>query len=122
MIPENLVTQRENSGVMEYVHPELMIPVTAIGGNCTFTKSERLQLGEDEVFYLVGMAVFDSTCCGYGGCAYAYVPGLIRQWHFKTDADGRPVSKILPIADSGMQERIKKRIMEKECVQQVNFL
>lgn len=116
------MTQRENSGVIEYIHPELMTPVTAIGGNCTFTKSARLQLGEDEVFYLVGMAVFDSTCCGYGGCAYAYVPGLIRQWHFKTDAYGRPVSKIRPIADSGMQSRIKKRIMEKECVQQVNFL
>lgn len=122
MIPESIMTQSQNSGAIEYVHPELMTPVTAIGGNCTFTKSERLKLGENHVFYLVGMAVFDSTCCGYGGCAYAYVPGLIRQWCFKTDDAGRPVSKILPIVDSGMQERIKKQIMEKECVQQVNFL
>lgn len=122
MIPENSVTRNENSDVIEYVHPDLMTPVTAIGGNCTFTRSARLKLGQDEVFYLVGMAVFDSTCCGYGGCAYAFVPGLIRQWQVKTDADGRPISKIRPIVDPEMQERIKKQIMENECVQQVNFL
>ncbi len=116
------MTLSENNGVIEFVHPELMTPITAIGGHYTLTKSDRLKLGEDEVFYLVGVAVFDSTCCGYGGCAYAYVPGLIQKWSFKTDTDGRPVSQVRPIVDPGVQEKIKKRIMEKECVQQVNFL
>jgi hypothetical protein len=112
----------ENSTIVEFVHPDLMTPITAIGGNYTFTRMERLQLGQDEILYLVGVGVLDSTCCGYGGCAYAYVPGRIDQWHIRTDADGRPVSSILPIADPAMQERIKERIMKTESVQQVNFL
>jgi hypothetical protein len=112
----------ENSTGVEFVHPELMAPITAIGGSYTFIRSERLNVGEDEVLYLVGVAVLDSTCCGYGGCAYAFVPGLIQQWHYRTEADGLLVSKIRPVIDSSMQERIKKQIMKKECVQQVNFL
>ena len=82
----------ENSSAVEFVHPDLMTPITAIGGNYTFTRIERFKLGEDEILYLVGVGVLDSTCCGYGGCAYAFVPGRIDQWHVKTDADGRPVN------------------------------
>jgi hypothetical protein len=116
------MTRCENNGVTEFVHPELMTPIIAIGGNCTLTKSERLKLDEDEVLYLVGMAVFDSTCCGYGGCAYAFVPGLIRKWRFRMDDAGQVVSLVQPVIDPGMQERIRQIIMARECVQQVNFL
>ena len=105
----------------EYSHPELNIQITAIGGSYILIKEAQMQFDGETILYLIGSAIFDTTCCGAGGCAYALVPGIVRKWKFKTDPEGRPVSMISPILQQNMQEKIKKFIFKKEPVHQVNF-
>jgi hypothetical protein len=106
----------------EYSHPELNTQVTAIGGSYILVKEVQLLVDGENVLYLIGSAIFDTTCCGVGGCAYALVPGTIRQWKIKKDPEGRPVSMVSPILRPNMKEKIKKLIFKKEPVHQVNFL
>jgi len=108
--------------IKEYSHPELNTQVTAIGGSYLLVKEVQLSFEGETILYLIGSAIFDTTCCGVGGCAYALVPGIVRKWKFKTDSTGRPVSMILSIFGQNMKEKIKKLILKKEPVHQVNFL
>jgi hypothetical protein len=104
-----------------YVHPELHQEVTAIGGHYMFVKEACLPFRGREVLYLVGYAVFDTTCCGPGGCAYALVPGYVVQWKHSTDQDGRAVSLVEPIRDEAVQREIARCIERVDMVHQVQF-
>ncbi|HMA85693.1 MAG TPA: hypothetical protein VKN73_08310 [Desulfosalsimonadaceae bacterium] len=106
----------------DFSHPELNQQITAIGGSYLFIKEERLPINGEEVLYLLGNAIFDSSCCGFGGCAYAMVPGVIRSYRYSTDDAGRPVSQVAAITDPQLQERVKALIRQKHLVHQVNFL
>ena len=106
----------------EYVHPGLNQEIQAIGGKYFFLKEDRLTLDGEDILYLTGVAVFDSTCCGSGGCSYAVVPGFVRKWKHKTDNDGNPVSRVAPVPDAPVREKIKIMILKKEPVYQVDFL
>lgn len=108
--------------IKDFAHPELNQQITAIGGNYLFIKEDRLAVDGKEVLYLLGNAIFDSSCCGFGGCAYAMVPGVIRSYRYGTDDAGRPVSKVAAIDDPRLQERVKALIRQKHLVHQVNFL
>ena len=74
MMTDDFVTTRD------HVHLPLDEEVTAIGGSYRLVKEERLSIDGREVLYIVGHGVFDTTCCGAGGCAYAIVPGYIIDW------------------------------------------
>lgn len=111
-----------DSELKEYPHPELNMQVTAIGGSYILIKEVQIPFEDETIFYLIGSAIFDTTCCGAGGCAYALVPGIIRKWKFKTDSTGRPVSMVQPISRPNLKEKIKKLILKKESVLQVNFV
>ena len=107
-----------------YVHRPLGETVQAIGGSYRLAKEVRLSLEDEpavEVLYLVGHAVFDSTCCGVGGCGYALVQGVIRRWHAVTSADGLPMTEVAPIGDEALRERVRRLVAAREKVQQVNF-
>jgi hypothetical protein len=106
----------------EYVHQALNQEVAAIGGYYTLVKEVRLPFDGQEILYLVGHAVFDTTCCGVGGCAYALVPGYVLSWKSMTNKDGFAISQVEPIGDKDAQEQIRQRIERKEVVQQVRFL
>ena len=106
---------------MEYTHPRLNEPVTAIGGHYVFVKEERLPLRGREVFYLVGYALFDTSCCGVGGCGYALVPGFVVEWKIRTGEDGRPVSRVEPVRDEATRREVERLIREREPVHQVTF-
>ena len=108
--------------VQDFSHPELNVRVTAIGGSYFLLKEVRLPFDGEDLLYLIGAAVFDTTCCGTGGCAYALVPGFVRQWKYKTNANGRPVSQVSPVADDRLRERVKAFIVEKESIHQVDFV
>lgn len=110
------------TAVREYVHRELDEEVAAIGGRYTLTTEARLLLGGREVLYLLGWAAFDTTCCGAGGCSYALVPGFIVEWKTRRSIEGREVSLVEPVLDSGSQAAVRHVIEEKETVQQVIFL
>jgi len=62
---------------MKYNHPVLFEEVTAIGGHYTFVKEGTLLIKNRRILYFVGLGSVDTSCCGIGGCIYAYVPGYI---------------------------------------------
>lgn len=105
----------------EFIHHELNREVTAIGGHYVLTKEVRLPVDGREVFYLVGYAVVDNSCCGVGGMAYALVPGFILDWKSKTNDEGLAVSVVEPIHDETMQREIRRLIERKEVVHQIRF-
>lgn len=105
----------------EYVHRELNREVTAIGGHYVLTSEVRMSFRGREILYVIGYAVFDTTCCGTGGLAYALVPGFILNWQGKKNEDGLVVSLVEPIHDEGMQREIRRLIEEKEVVHQIQF-
>jgi hypothetical protein len=96
--------------------------VTAIGGSYFMLKEARLQLNGEEILYLIGTAIFDTTFCGTGGCAYALVPGFIWMWQYKTDANSRPVSRFKSISEDRIRKKIREMIFKKESVHQVDFM
>ncbi len=106
----------------EFTHPELDQPVVAIGGNYTFFKEFRLPFEDREILCLLGAGIFDTTCCGAGGCLYALVPGFVQRWRFKTDPHGQPVSLVAPVSDLKAREGIKALILRHAPVHQVSFL
>ena len=105
----------------EHIHHPLNQEVTAIGGHYVFTDEVRLPFNDREVLYLLGYAVFDTTCCGSGGCNYAMVAGYIREWKCGTNSEGLPVSQVERIDDPAHRKTITCMIQEKQCVNQVNF-
>ena len=106
---------------LKYIHQELGQEITAIGGHYALVKQVRLPFGGREVLYLVGYGIFDTTCCGVGGCTYALVPGSILDWKTETNADGLAVSRVEPIRDETIQREIRQLIKKQEVVQQVRF-
>jgi hypothetical protein len=110
----------ENSA-KDFIHPVLGKEITAIGGHYVFLKEIRLALHDREVLYLLGYAVTDTSCCGLAGCAYAWVPGWLKNWKYTYDANRLPVSSIEPVRDQFHQSEIRREIQKREMVQQVTF-
>lgn len=109
------------TGDTDFTHPVFNEAVRTIGGHYILLGEKRLVFNGREVLYLIGCAVADASCCAPGACAYALVPGYIQDWKYKTGRGGQRVSRVAPIMDRWIQDEIRRRIMEKEHVQQVNF-
>ena len=105
-----------------FVHPVLGEERESVSGRYAFTKETRLPRDGREVLVLIGYGVFDTSCCGAGGCGYALVPGFVVRWKHATSPDGRAVSEVEPIADETARQRIEESIRGTERVQQVQFL
>ena len=110
-----------DSTTSDFVHPELGLEITAIGGHYVFTKEIRLPHRGREILYYVGYAVLDTSCCGIGGSAYALVAGYIRKWKYKTDPDNAPLSRVEPLRDEIIQKEVRRLIQNREMVYQVSF-
>ncbi len=104
-----------------FVHPDLEAEVAAIGGRYALFKEARLPFEGREVLYLVGYGLFDTACCGLGGCGYALVPGFVVEWKSRRTADGQPVSLVEPVTDEAVRRRVARLIREREAVQEVRF-
>ncbi len=109
------------SEIRDFIHPELNTEVVAIGGNYQLTHEKRIQFKGRELLYFTGFAVFDTTCCGTGGCAYALVPGFIIEWKISKNEEGLPVTRVEPVREEVVQKEIQSRILQSEMVQQVKF-
>ena len=105
----------------DYVHPVLNEETTSVSGYYTLTKEARLELHGREVLYYIGHAAFDTSCCGEGGCAYAFVAGFIGDWKIKKSKEGCDISQIEKINDDSVQKEIAAILKSKEGVHQVNF-
>ena len=106
---------------IDFIHPVLNQAVRSISGHYILSQEKRLSYGGREVLYLIGCAVVDASCCGPGGCSYALVPGYVKDWKYKTGSGDLSVSRVEPIRDAGVQSGIRRVIMKKESVQQVDF-
>ena len=106
---------------IDFIHPVLDKAVRTISGHYILSQEKRLSYNGRQVLYLIGCAVVDASCCGPGGCTYALVPGYIKEWKYKAGRDDLFVSRVEPIRDADVQSEIRRLIMKKEPVQQVNF-
>jgi len=106
----------------EFVHMPLHHEFEAIGGRYSLVKEDTIEMEGERVLYLVGCGVFDASCCGEGGCAYAVVPGVVKQLRSREDEEGRPVSLVEPVKDEDAKRRISLAIRRRESVRDVNFL
>jgi hypothetical protein len=108
---------------VDYIHRDLNQEVTAAGGHYVLVKEMCLPFQGREVLVLVGYTVFDTACCGMGGCSYAVVPGFVLDWRHRTGEDGWPVSRLEPVRDKVVQEELRRLIGEEERggIQQILF-
>jgi len=104
----------------EYVHPDEM-EVRAISGGYEIEKEVLLEMDGRDVLCLVGNGVVDSSCCGVGGCRFAYVPGFIVGYRVRQNKRGEWISLVEPIEDPETRTRVRLALEETEMVQQVNF-
>ena len=108
--------------IQKYSHRDLNQQVEAIGGHYMLTNEVQTMFRERQVLYLVGYGLFDTSCCGAGGCAYAIVQGYVISWKQKTTVDSHPISTVERIRETDIQKEIKTTIMNQEMVSQVIFL
>ena len=106
---------------IDHVHYELNHEIRAIGGHYYFLKEGNFLFRDQTILYYVGCAMMDSTCCGEVGVAFARVPGYIRDFRYKTDKSGAPISRIEPILDADSQIHISTVLRETESVSQIEF-
>jgi hypothetical protein len=116
-----IVPIQANDGMIDYVHPELNEEITAIGGHYVLTQEIRMPFQRKSLLYIVGHAVFDTSCCGVGGCGYVLVPGFILKWKYKKTESGHSVSRLKPIRNQTIQRDVKRLIEKREIVHQVQF-
>ena len=64
--PHRRVPGRDDRS-FEYVHRELDREVTAIGGHYRFDREAQIAFRGQQVLYLCGYALYDTSCCGLGG-------------------------------------------------------
>lgn len=107
--------------LIEYEHGRLGELVMAIGGHYTLDREVHLSFNNDEIIYLIGKAVFDTTCCGSGGYRYAMVYGYIIDWKVAYSQNGNPVSYLKLIKNPLLRSEICEVIMTKEAITQVHF-
>ena len=110
------------SVLKDYIHPVLNEEIRKISGHFVVSTENRLAFKDRQVLYFIGCAAVDSSCCGTGGCAYALVPGYIRQWKYKMNASNLAVTQVELIRDKGDRQQLRQLIEAKAGVQQVNFI
>ena len=115
-------TEMTSTHVNEYIHHPLNQEITAIGGRYFVTKEVRLPVEEEEILYTVGHGVFDTTCCGTGGCSFAAVYGYVKEWKADKNDEGLLVTQVVPLEDESAREKIRALIFSREMVHQVNFI
>jgi hypothetical protein len=104
----------------KYAH-ELNKEVHSISGWYEMHKEEKIDHLGKEYLYIVGTGMVDSSCCGTMGCQYAVVPGSIVNWKSETNEDGTVFSEVEPVTDQKVKDELRKILMGKEPINQVQF-
>ena len=116
------MTVNEKDRLTDFTHLPLGEEIEAISGRFSILKEEVFEFQGRPVLYLVGYGIFDASCCGAGGGAYALVPGYLLEKRYRQDLSGLAVSKVEPIRDEALKKEISSLIREREHLQQINFL
>jgi hypothetical protein len=107
--------------VDQYIHRPIGEEVRAIGGGYTLEKEIRLPHVDREVLVVLGHAFIDSSCCGVGGCRYAFIPGYLHGWHDQESEEGLPVSTVEPIREQAEKRAIEEAIRRLELIHSIEF-
>lgn len=107
---------------MRYVHAELNAEIEAIGGHYVVERELRIPHAGREVLVVIGHAVIDRSCCGFGGVGFADVPGYVTGWKESSARDGSPVSEVEPVRDEAAQKEIRSLVGREAPHRQVRFL
>ncbi len=107
--------------VYAYTHPVLGEEKEAISGHYSLEKEFLLPFRGRQVWYYTGYSVVDTSCCGPGGCGFAFVAGYIVRLRHAKDATGADISDIEPIAREEERQELRKLLKTQSPVQQVNF-
>jgi hypothetical protein len=105
----------------DYVHRDLNREVIAIGGHYRFDREVQIAFRGQQVLYLCGYALYDTACCGLGGCGYALVQGVVERWQYRRDPEGFPITRLTAIVDPDCQHKLGRLIKDQEAVSQVIF-
>ena len=105
----------------DFVHPCPEEDVVSISGHYRLTQERTLVYQGREVFYLLGYAVCDTSCCGAGGWGYALVAGYLLSLKVRKDPNGCWVSWVEPILDEEEKKEIAQKIQQEAKVAQVVF-
>lgn len=105
----------------EYTHLEIDKEVETFAGFYAPRKEVRLDHNGRELFYVVGQAVVESSCCGTGSFAYAIVPGYLLAWKNRRSERGLPISEVEPLSDEGARREIAKLIERSERITNIDF-
>ena len=104
-----------------YAHTKLHQEVDSLAGYYIIKKEAKIRHNSQELFYVVGHAVVESSCCGQASFEYVNVIGYVVKWQFKTNKNGFPVSRIQPINDESLQTEIKETIRNRENIDIIYF-
>lgn len=109
--------------VRDYVHMELGQENKSISGTYTLVKESTLKHNGRDILYVVGTAIVDTSCCGFGSLLYATVPGYVVKWKVREDEAGLSVSQVEPIEDETIKREIAQALKEAESIENhnVNF-
>lgn len=104
----------------EYSH-ELNREFQSISGKYVLEKELSIEVDGKVVLCVIGNAIVDSSCCGFGGCRYALVPGYVRRLKTRKNDSGLWVSEVEPVVNPESRKEITRLIKKKEWVNQVQF-
>ncbi|MDY6835600.1 MAG: hypothetical protein SVY53_12450 [Chloroflexota bacterium] len=107
---------------MDYTHSPIGEEVEAIGGSYIIDTEDCLTYEGKQVLYLIGGTGFMRSCCSPTlGLRYISVPGFVKNWQHKKNADGHPVSDIEPIKDDTMRKTIRKTLSDLYNITNIEF-
>ena len=105
---------------VEFEH-SLGSEIRSIAGEYGLDQEARLEYQGRDILYLLGHAVFDTTCCGTGGCRFAQVVGYLTKYRTRQNSQGFWISEVEPISDQETRDEITRLLEKKDFVQQVQF-
>ena len=105
----------------EYTHSQIGQEIEFISGYYVVDEERRISFKDRDLLVVFGHAIIDNSCCGPGGCRYAFVPGYVIAWKTKSNEGGSEISEVDPVADQDERLEIQKYLRESEMVLQVNF-
>ncbi|MEW6444200.1 MAG: hypothetical protein AB1640_24920 [bacterium] len=104
-----------------YTHTPLNQEIAAAAGHYVIQEEKRVSFKGRELLVARGYMVIDSSCCGTGGCGFAYVAGYLVGWETERNEKGEAVSEVEPVRDEKERDAVRSWIRQNEGVLQVQF-
>ncbi len=94
------------------IHPEIGEEIRTHGGYYIPREEHLLSYNGREVYYVVGRAVIETSCCGKADWTYIQVQGFARE-----TGDGRPltaslVEQVEPISDDEDRRKVLRLLLK----------